>query len=72
MLRPILRGTLAYIGLDVLPPFVAWHVPYISQEARQAFLSSYQNRLQHLSDDLPLQFPRLAQFDERLYPLKHS
>jgi len=70
MLRPILRGTLAYVGLDVLPPFVAWHVPYISQEARQEFLASYQHRLQHLSDDLPLQFPQLAQFDERLYPLK--
>lgn len=69
MLRPILRGTLAYIGLDVLPPFVAWHVPYISQEAREEFLSSYQTRLQHLSDDLPLQFPRLAQFDDALYPL---
>lgn len=70
MLRPILRGTLAYVGLDVLPPFVAWHVPYISQEARQEFLVSYQRRLQHLSDDLPLQFPRLAQFDETLRPLQ--
>lgn len=69
MLRPILRGTLAYIGLDVLPPFVAWHVPYISQEARQEFLASYQTRLQQLSDDLPLQFPKLAQFDDKLYPL---
>lgn len=69
MLRPILRGTLAYVGLEVLPPFVAWHVPYISQEARQEFLASYQTRLQQLSDDLPLQFPKLAQFDDKLYPL---
>jgi NAD(P)H dehydrogenase (quinone) len=69
MLRPILRGTLAYVGMQVLAPFVAWHVPYISQEARQEFLASYQARLQHLSDDLPLQFPRLAQFDDQLYPL---
>ena len=72
MLRPILRGTLAYIGLDVLPPFVAWHVPYISQEARDAFLSSYQMRLQQLSDDLPLQFPCLSAFDHELYPLTTS
>ncbi len=69
MLRPILRGTLAYVGLQVLPPFVAWHVPYISQEARLEFLESYQQRLQHLSDDVPLEFPRLAQFDDKLYPL---
>jgi NAD(P)H dehydrogenase (quinone) len=69
MLRPILRGTLAYVGFDVLEPFVAWHVPYISDEARKGFLQSYQQRLEHLSDDRPMQFPRLSQFDEALYPL---
>jgi NAD(P)H dehydrogenase (quinone) len=69
MLRPLLRGTLAYVGLEVLPPFVAWHVPYISQEAREDFLISYQQRLIHLADDQPLQFPRLSQFDDALYPL---
>ncbi|MNC74071.1 hypothetical protein D3C75_1253650 [compost metagenome] len=69
MLRPILRGTLAYVGFDVLEPFVAWHVPYISDEARQQFLVDYGQRLQHLSDDQPLVFPKLAQFDDKLYPL---
>lgn len=69
MLRPILRGTLAYVGFEVLPPFVAWHVPYISDEARKGFLHDYQQRLTHLSDDLPLEFPKLSQFDEALYPL---
>lgn len=69
MLRPILRGTLAYIGMDVLPPFVAWHVPYISTETRQVFLEDYQQRLEHLDQDLPLEFPRLSQFDEGLWPL---
>lgn len=69
MLRPILRGTLAYTGMSVLPPFVAWHVPYISTEARQDFLCQYQERLQHLEQDQPLEFVRLDQFDERLYPL---
>ncbi|MDH4870471.1 NAD(P)H-dependent oxidoreductase [Pseudomonas sp. BN515] len=69
MLRPLLRGTLAYVGLDVLPPFVAWHVPYISNDARQDFLRDYQARLQGLEQDVPLAFPRLDQFDDRLYPL---
>jgi NAD(P)H dehydrogenase (quinone) len=69
MLRPILRGTLAYVGFDVLEPFVAWHVPYISDEARREFLVDYAQRLQHLSDDQPLVFPKLSQFDEQLYPL---
>ena len=69
MLRPLLRGTLAYVGFDVLEPFVAWHVPYISDEARQQFLLDYGQRLQQLSDDRALVFPKLAEFDERLYPL---
>jgi NAD(P)H dehydrogenase (quinone) len=69
MLRPILRGTLAYVGFDVLEPFVAWHVPYISDEARQQFLVDYDQRLQQLSDEQPLEFPKLSQFDEQLYPL---
>lgn len=53
MLRPILRGTLAYVGFEVLEPFVAWHVPYISDEARQAFLVGYGQRLQGLADEQP-------------------
>jgi len=69
MLRPILRGTLAYVGFEVLEPFVAWHVPYISAEARQDFLRNYQQRLEGLADDQPLVFPKLEQFDEALYPL---
>lgn len=68
MLRPILRGTLAYVGFEVLEPFVAWHVPYISAEARQDFLHRYQQRLEGLADDQPLVFPKIEQFDEALYP----
>ncbi|KAF1010271.1 MAG: Glutathione-regulated potassium-efflux system ancillary protein KefF [Pseudomonas fluorescens] len=69
MLRPILRGTLAYVGFEVLAPFVAWHVPYISDEARGELLVKYQQRLHGLADEQPLAFPLLAQFDEALYPL---
>ncbi|QTT89338.1 NAD(P)H-dependent oxidoreductase [Pseudomonas chlororaphis] len=69
MLRPILRGTLAYVGFEVLEPFVAWHVPYISDQAREEFLVAYQRRLEQVADDLPIEFPRLSQFDEALYPL---
>jgi len=70
MLRPLLRGTLAYVGLEVLPPFVAWHVPYISAEAREQFLVGYHERLENLEQDSPLVFPRLSQFDEALYPIR--
>jgi len=70
MLRPLLRGTLAYVGLEVLPPFVAWHVPYISAEARAQFRVGYHERLENLEQDSPLVFPRLSQFDEALYPIR--
>ncbi|MGZ7459433.1 NAD(P)H-dependent oxidoreductase [Pseudomonas sp. Ma2-10] len=69
MLRPILRGTLAYVGFEVLEPFVAWHVPYISDDARKDFLHCYQQRLENIVDDQPIEFPRLSQFDDALYPL---
>lgn len=71
MLRPLLRGTLAYVGLTVLAPFVAWHVPYISNQQRQDFLSSYGLRLDlgQLNAEKALEFPRLAEFDASLHPL---
>lgn len=70
MLRPILRGTLAYVGLEVLPNFAAYHVPYISPEARQDILEQYKERLAHLNELTPLTFPSMDQFDAKLYPLK--
>lgn len=69
MLRPLLQGTLAYIGLEVLTPFVGWHVPYISAEARQDFLLGYRQRLEHIEADEPMEYPSLSQFDDQLYPL---
>ena len=69
MLRPVLRGTLAYTGMTVLPPFVAWHVPYVSDDLRAGYLQAYQARLAGIGQDEPLVFPRLDQFDARLYPL---
>lgn len=59
MLKPLLQGTLAYTGMTVLPPFIGWHVPYITHEARQGILQAWRERLQSL-DELPaLAFPVL-------------
>lgn len=68
MLRPLLRGTLYYTGMDVLPPFYAYHVPYIGHDARVAMLERYRGHLLALEAAAPLVFPRLDEFDERLYP----
>lgn len=69
MLRPILRGTLAYTGMTVLPPFVACHVPYISDEARLKILADYREHLRSVDTLEPLKFVSLDDFDDRLNPL---
>ncbi len=69
LLSHILRGTLAYVGFTVLPPFFAFHVPYISAEARRETLEQYESHLKGLETLQPLRFPSLDDFDEALYPL---
>lgn len=69
MLKPIIRGTLAYTGMAVLPTFVAHHVPYISQEARANLLEQYRQHLRSLETLEPLTFVSINQFDEKLHPI---
>ncbi|WP_296229128.1 NAD(P)H-dependent oxidoreductase [Ralstonia sp. UBA689] len=69
MLKHLLQGTLAYTGLDVLPPFIAWHVPYVTDDDRAAMLTAWRERLLALDGQTPLSFPSLNDFDEKLYPL---
>lgn len=71
LLRPIQRGALGYVGLSVLPPFAAFHVPYISEEARREYLEQYRHHLLTLDDRPPLVFPSLDDFDTNLRP-KHG
>ena len=68
MLRPLLRGTLYYVGMDVLPPFIGYHIPYIDQAAREQILKEYSDYLRNIEDLKPLEFPTLDQFDDKLYP----
>ncbi len=68
MLRHLLRGTLYYVGFDVVPPFTAWHVPYVSDEDRQTILKEHREWLARIDTLEPMRFPRMDEFDERLYP----
>jgi NAD(P)H dehydrogenase (quinone) len=72
MLRPILRGSMAYVGLSVLPPFISWHVPYISDEDRHTLLEEYRAYLTNLDQLDPLTFPSLDDFDEKMMPKNQS
>ncbi|MEQ8226490.1 MAG: NAD(P)H-dependent oxidoreductase [Rhodospirillales bacterium] len=68
MLKPLLQGTLAYTGMTVLPPFVAWHVPYVDDATRQGYLDDYAERLRGIDNDTPLTFPSLDDFDDQMRP----
>ncbi|MES2918360.1 MAG: NAD(P)H-dependent oxidoreductase [Pseudomonadota bacterium] len=68
MLRPLLRGTLAYTGLEVLPWFAGYHIPYLKPEARDAIMQDYRAWLAGLPTATPLEFVKMADFDEKLYP----
>ncbi|MGI9461842.1 MAG: NAD(P)H-dependent oxidoreductase [Alphaproteobacteria bacterium] len=62
MLRPILRGTLYYVGFQVLPPFTAYFVPYSDDAARKKSLADYEHHLENINHLTPLVFPKKADF----------
>jgi NAD(P)H dehydrogenase (quinone) len=68
MLRHMLRGTLGYAGFEVLPSFVGYHVPYVSNEERVAILERYADYLTKLDQLQPLAFPTLDDFDPEMRP----
>ncbi|CAE6851690.1 Glutathione-regulated potassium-efflux system ancillary protein KefF [Paraburkholderia aspalathi] len=68
MLRHVLRGTLGYAGFEVLPSFVAYHVPYIKPAEREAMLGRYGDYLTKLDQLEPLSFPSLDDFDAEMHP----
>ena len=69
MLRHFLQGTLGYVGLDVVEPFVAYHVPYISADARTELLDRLEQRLARIDHEPTLAMPDLAGFDPSFAPL---
>lgn len=72
VLRPILRHTLGYVGFEVLPSFVAYHVPYITEDERRNQLADFRVYLDRLDQHTPLSFPRLEDFDKEMRPLSNA
>ncbi|RYG75305.1 flavodoxin family protein [bacterium] len=48
ILVPIHHGIFKFTGFEVLPPFIAWEVAHISQEARGEYLEKYSQVLAQL------------------------
>jgi NAD(P)H dehydrogenase (quinone) len=58
--------------MQVLPPFFAYHVPYITDAARREILERYRAHLLELEQAAPMPFPSLEEFDDKLYPRPRS
>src|SRR5262249_53388134 len=70
MLRHLLQGSLAYVGYTVYAPFIAYHVPYVTDEERKAMLASLEQQLDQLESRETLKFPSLADYDAQFKPLR--
>ncbi len=68
LLMPLQRGVLGFTGMTVLPPFVAYHVPYIGTDGRARALQNWQAHLRALETLTPLEMPKLADFPYALSP----
>lgn len=68
MMKHFFQGTLGYIGLEVLEPFIAWHVPYVSEADREQMLADLATYVRTLDDQPVLEMPDLGDFDETFAP----
>lgn len=60
LLAPLHRGVLAFTGMQVLKPFVAYHVPYSGSQGRASLLTDYREYLSALDSIEALPAPRIA------------
>ena len=68
MMKHFFQGTMGYVGLTVHEPFIAWHVPYVSDEDRQAMLVDLAHYIQNLDSQPLIDMPNLDDFDDRFRP----
>jgi len=56
LVRHVQQGMLHFIGLDVLPPFIAYGAARATADDRAAYLEEYRGRLLSLDSTLPIDF----------------
>lgn len=66
ILMPLLRGTLGFTGMQVLPPFVGYQVPYVGDEGRGQMLGEWRSYLRGVDDLVPLVMPKLGDHPDAL------
>jgi NAD(P)H dehydrogenase (quinone) len=72
MLRHLLQGSLAYVGYEVLEPFIAYHVPYIADAERRSLLADLRKAASNVASRAALPMPSVSDFDEQFRPLGTS
>jgi len=60
LLRHIQYGMLHFVGIDVLPPFIAYSAARVDAEQRAAYLEAYRARLLSLESTAPIEFGKAA------------
>jgi NAD(P)H dehydrogenase (quinone) len=70
ILKPLLQGSLGYVGMAVYEPFYAYHAPYISAKARSEVLDRWRNELVNLDERKLMDMPDLSKFDEYFFPVQ--
>lgn len=58
-------GTLAYVGFDVLEPFIAWSTRYADDALRHAYLDQIANRMTAIDTVASIPLHLTEEFDER-------
>jgi NAD(P)H dehydrogenase (quinone) len=72
MLRHVMQGTLGYVGYTVYEPFITYHVPYVTDEARKQMLAALREQIVALDRRPTLQFPTLADYDDQFRKARHG
>ncbi|HLH00755.1 MAG TPA: NAD(P)H-dependent oxidoreductase [Bryobacteraceae bacterium] len=60
LLRHIQYGMFHFVGMDVLPPFIAYSAARVNSEQRAQYLNAYRERLLCLESTAPLEFQKAA------------
>lgn len=68
MMKHFFQGTMGYVGLTVHEPFVAWHVPYVSDDDRKNMLADLGDYIRNLENQPVIEMPDLDDFDDRFRP----
>ena len=64
LLFPVTVGTLQYVGLEMIEPYVAWAVPRVSDKERRENFDTFRERLRGIHKEGPMPFHSIQEFPD--------